>query len=340
MKTSVLRKTKQLEVVDIDLPVLKPNEVLVRVDCVGICGTDVSVYRGEYAVKENVVLGHEYNGTVAEIGSAVSLVKKNDYVASDASWGCGECHWCKYGLTSYCDKPNMLGRTIDGSLAEYIIVPEKVLHRIDRSVTSIEAQAVVGVATALRAKHRSGLKPGNSVLIIGPGYSGLIISQLCKLAGAKDVGMVGTRNSRLKIAEELGVDFTANISNSPDWEKEILKRTDNFGFDVCIEASGTVAGVLSSVRMVKKGGTIVQFGTSFNIIDGLPQKDFYTREISLIGSKGGFGCYQEAITLLEQKKLIIEPLITHRFPLEKVVDAFEVMDKRLDNVIRAAIFCS
>ena len=152
--------------------------------------------------------------------------------------------------------------------------------------------------------------------------------------------MVGTRDSRLQIAKGLGADFTWNNKQDPNWEKNVLERVDNVGFDVCIEASGTVPALLSAVRMVKKGGTVVQFGTSFNNIDGLPQKDFYSKEITMIGSKGGFGFYTKAVELLEQKKIMIEPLITHKFPLSEAAKAFEVMDKRLDNVLRAVVFCN
>lgn len=331
---------RKLDIIDVKLPKLKPNEVLVKVGCVGICGTDLSVYRGIYEAKDNVVLGHEYNGIVAEVGGEVSKVKVGDYVVSQASWGCGRCHWCYDGMASYCESPNMLGRTIDGSLAEYIIVPENVLLKISRDVNPVEAQGVVGIATALRALHRSGLKLGDSVLLIGPGYSGLIMLQLCKLAGAKDVAIVGTRDSRLQLANDLGADFICNNRFDMDWEKNILERTGNIGFDICIESSGTVSALLSAVRMVKKGGTVVQFGTSFNNIDGLPQKDFYCKEISMVGSKGGYGFYPKAIDLLEHKKVKIEPLITHKFALSEVASAFEVMDKRLDNVLRAVVFCN
>ncbi|HWR61692.1 MAG TPA: alcohol dehydrogenase catalytic domain-containing protein [Clostridia bacterium] len=340
MKASILKEPKKIDIIDAGLPKLKPDEVLVKVDCVGICGTDVSVYRGVYEARENVVLGHEYNGTVAEVGNEVSKVKAGDYVVSQASWGCGKCRWCYDGMASYCEAPNMLGRTINGALAEYLIVPENVLLKISREVTSLEAQAVVGVATGLRAVHRSGLKLGDSVLIIGPGYNALIMLQLCRLAGAKEVVMVGTRDSRLKTAQEVGADLTVNTRQEADWEKSLMKRTGNLGFDICIEASGTVPALLSAVRMVKKGGTVVQYGTSFNKIDGLPQKDFYSKEISVIGSKGGFGFYPKAVSLVEQKKLKIEPLITHKFPLREAARAFEVVDQRLDDVLRAVVFCN
>lgn len=340
MKASILRQTRIFDIVNVSIPELKPHEVLVKVDCVGICGTDVSVYRGDYTAKKNIILGHEFNGVVADIGNKVSKVCINDPIVSQASWGCNKCYWCNNGLYSYCEAPNMLGRTIDGSLAEYIIVPENVLFKIDKKVSSIEAQSVVGVATALRSLDRSGFKLGDSVLLIGPGYSGLIMMQLCKLAGAKDVVMVGTRDARLKISQDLGADLTININKDLEWEKNLLERTRKIGFDVCIEAAGTVSSLLSCIKMVKKGGTVVQFGTSFNKIDGLPQKDFYTREISLVGTKGGFGCYPKAISILEQKKLKIEPLITHRFPLSEVARAFEVMDQRLEDVMRAVVYCN
>lgn len=340
MKASILKGPKHFEIVDIILPDLKENEVLVKIDCVGICGTDVSVYRGIYKAKDNVILGHEFNGTVADVGKNVKRVSIDDHVVAQASWGCGKCTWCNTGLTSYCESPNMLGRTVDGSLSEYIIVPEHILLKISGEVTSIEAQATVGVATALRALDRANLKIGDKVLLIGPGYSAMIMLQLCKLAGADTVAMVGTRDDRLATAKDLGADLVYNIKTIPDWEDELSAKIVGMGFDIVIEASGTVQGLLSAVRMVKKGGRIIQFGTSFNNIDGLPQKEFYSKEISLIGTKGGFGFYPKAVSLIEKKKLSIDPLITHTFSLDDISSAFNVMDQRLDSVMRVAVFCN
>jgi threonine dehydrogenase-like Zn-dependent dehydrogenase len=159
------------------------------------------------------------------------------------------------------------------------------------------------------------------------------------MAGAK-VGMIGTREERLTLSKELGADFTENVKGSLGWEKEVLKMSGGHGFDICIEAAGTASGLLSALRLVKKGGTVVEFGTSIDLIDGLPQKDFYSREISIVGSKGGYGFYRKAIELLESHQIRIEPLITHTFTLEETPKAFEVMDRRLDKVIRAAVAVS
>lgn len=338
MKASILVAPTKFEIREIPDPKPSEGQVVVKVKCVGVCGTDVAVYRGEHQAKKDVILGHEYCGEVAEVGKGVSKYKPGDYVASEASWGCGLCEWCMRGQGSFCEALNSLARTIDGALAEYILVPVKMLHPLDKSVTLIEGQGVVGVATCLRAVSRAGISTGQRVLIIGPGYAGLILLQLCKLAGAQ-VGIVGTRHNRLAIAEEVGAEFTENIKENPGWEKSVLEKYAPRGFDVVIESAGNLSALLAAARTVRKGGTVLQFGTSYDSVCGLPQKDFYYREISIIGTKGGYGCYPTAIDLLNRHALTIGPLITHQYSLDKVAEAFEVMDKRLKNVLRAAVLC-
>lgn len=339
MKASILEDTKKIKIVDMEIPELSNKDVLVKVFCVGICGTDVSVYRGIYPAKKNIILGHEFCGEVVKVGQDVEKVAPKDYVVSEASWGCNSCYWCEKNYYNYCESPHRLGRTINGSLAEFIILPENVLHKIDNSVSYIDAQSVVAVSTALRALKRGDVKLGDKVVIIGPGYSGLIMLQLCKLIGAGVVGMIGTRDNRLKIAEDLGADFIVNIRTDKEWLNKLL-NIYKYGFDICIEASGTISGFQSAMNLIKKGGTIIQFGASFDKINDLPLKDFYNKEISIIGSRGGFGFYKKAIELLEMKKLKIEPLITHRFKLDEVPKAFNIMDKRLENVLRCVVFCN
>jgi 2-desacetyl-2-hydroxyethyl bacteriochlorophyllide A dehydrogenase len=338
MKASILAAPGKLELRDVPDPEVSEGRVLVKVSCVGICGTDVSVYRGSIPVKPDLILGHEYCGEVAEVGRGVSQYKAGDYVASAASWGCGVCAWCERGEPSFCEALNSLARTVDGSLAEYIVVPATMLYRMERSVPPVEGQGVVGVATGLRGVTRAGVKLGDRVLVIGPGYGGLILLQLCKLAGAR-AGIVGTREARLAIAREVGAEFTVNSQENPEWEKAVLHKEASRGFDVVIEAAGTISALLSAERMVKKGGTVLEFGTSFDTVNGLPQKDFYYKEISIIGTKGGYGFYNTAVELLNRHALKIAPLITHQYPLGKTSEAFAVMDKRLDNVLRAAVFC-
>jgi len=337
---SVLKQPRRLELREVPLPKPEPHEVIVKVGCVGICGTDVAVYRGDYKAKDEVILGHEFNGKVVEIGSHVRKVSVGDHVVSLASWGCGTCHWCTGGLPSYCNSPVSLGRTKDGALAEYIKLPENALFKVAPELSPISAHAVVNLSTALRAVHRAGLGIGDKVLIMGPGFSGLMIVQLCRLAGCSMVVMAGTRQGRLSIARELGADMVVNIREESDWEKRLLQETSGLGFDVCIEASGTASGLLSAVKLVKKGGKVVQFGTSYQTINGLPQNDFYTKEISLIGSKGGFGFYQKAIQLLEQDLIKIRPLVTHQFGLNEASDVFEaIVEKKFDDLLRAVVFC-
>ncbi|MGA2989733.1 MAG: alcohol dehydrogenase catalytic domain-containing protein [Candidatus Korobacteraceae bacterium] len=339
MKASVLVAPEKLELRE--LPDLKPaqREIVIKVKCVGICGTDVQVYRNSIVpTKSPLVLGHEYCGEVAEVGSGVANYQPGDYVSSGGAWGCGTCVYCKKGEASYCQSPNSLGRTSDGSLAEYIRVPAEIVYPLDKCVTPVQGQGVIGVGTGLRAVSRAGVKVGDRVLLIGPGYGGLIMLQLSKLNGAR-AGIVGTRAERLAIAKKVGADFTENTKENPDWEKDLLAREAPTGFDVVIEAAGNVGALLSATRMVKKGGTVLEFGTSFDTVSGIPQKDFYYREISIVGCKGGWGFYRTGIELLNRHAIKIDPLITHHYPLARTAEAFHVMDKRLDGVLRAAVYC-
>ncbi len=312
------------------MPSLKSTDALIKVKMLGVCGTDVSVYKGSYACKDNVILGHEFCGEVAAVGEDVFSCKVGDYVASAASSGCGKCAYCLEGKPSYCDNAQSLGRLVDGALAEYIAVDQHMIYHLDPGASLVEGQGVVGVSTALRAVKRGNIPMGSRVLVIGPGYSGLQIIQLCKMMGCH-VTMVGTRKPRLDLALALGADEVVNIRENPDWEKDVKNA------DVCIESAGTLTSLQSCMRKVKKGGVIVQFGTSKDIISYVMQKEFYYKEISLVGSKGGYGCYEQALSLLAAHRVKIEPLVTHVFPFEKAPEAFEMMDKRLDNVIRAAI---
>jgi L-iditol 2-dehydrogenase len=338
VKACVLTEPGKLEIVEREIRPPGEGEVLVKVDCVGICGTDVGVYRGDHKAKDRVIPGHEYCGEVVETGTGTRRLKPGDYVISEASWGCGTCHWCSRGLPSYCERPQSLGRTVDGAIAQYITVPESILHKSKQSVTPLEGQAGVGVATGLRVVARSGLGVGDRVLIIGPGFSGLLMVQLCRIAGAACVGMAGTRDERLRIAEKLGADFTVNIRSRPQWEEEITAEYARYGFDVCIEASGTESGFLSAIRLVRKGGTIVEFGISSDPLNGVPQEEFYRKEITVVGSKGGYGFYPKAVELLENRRIQVEPVVTHEFPLSESARAFDIADRRLENVLRAVIY--
>lgn len=330
MKAFVLKEPRRLEPTELKKPSPRGGEVLIKVKMLGICGTDVSVYRGDYRCKDQVILGHEFCGVVEAAGEGVVTCRPGDFVSSAASSGCGRCEWCLAGKPSYCDAARSLGRLVDGALAEFIAVERHMVHPLPPGTTPFEGQGMVGVATALRAVGRSNLRLGDRVLIIGPGYGGLQILQLCKMMGTH-VTMAGTRKERLALAGELGADCCVNARETPGWEEQTEKM------DVCFEAAGTLSALQSCVRLAKKGATVVEFGTSREIIGGIGQREFYDKELSLVGSKGGNGSYERALALLAAHRVQIEPLVTHVFPFEEAHKALETMDRRLDGVIRAAV---
>ncbi len=321
-----------------DMPIPEPAaaEVLIKVRTVGICGTDISIYKGISPAPYPVVLGHEFCGDVVKVGTGVENVKPGDYVISEASWGCGTCYFCQQGQPSYCEKPFVYGRTCDGALAEYVKAPARIVHRISAKVQPVEAQGVTAVATTLRALRRSGINVGQSAAILGPGYTGLLLLQLAKQSGAAPVIVTGTNDDRLQAAETLGADITVNIRRD-GWLDKILAATDGYGPDVVIEASGRPDALEQALAMVKKGGRIIAFGIAGSPIENFEAGQLYKKDIAIMGSKGGYFEYGNAVKALESHRLKTRELVTHVFQLEDAPEAFRFITNNSRSVVRAVV---
>jgi len=336
MRAMVLSASERLEIRDIAKPVCGVNDALLKIKSVGICGTDVGIYAGRYEFNPNVILGHEFYAEVLEAGAEVTKVAVGDTVVSEASWGCGRCPACMQAKPSYCANPHMLGRTENGAMAEYIVVPAVILHKIKNDIGSLEAQAAVSVASALRALQRLGDVFQKNVIVIGPGFNGLVLSQILQLAGVRSWGMVGTPRSkdRLVIAERMGASFTA--MTTAGYQENIRKEYPH-GFDICVEASGSEEALKLAFELVSSGGSILQFGLAHKPFDGLRQYDFYRKELCMLGTKGGYGCYPQAVSLLEKGVVDIASLVSHTYQLEEMPKAFQSILARKENVIRGVL---
>ncbi len=339
MKAIQLLSPNVLAVRDIPIPEPGAGEVLIKVRAVGICGTDISIYKGISPAPYPVVLGHEFCGDIVAMGAGVENVRLGDYVISEASWGCGTCHFCQRGLPSYCMKPFMYGRTCDGALAEYVRAPARIVHSVSRAVDPVEAQGVTAVATTLRAIRRSGLSVGQSAAVLGPGYTGLLLMQLAKLSGAGPVVVTGTNEERLQLARTFGADITVNIRQD-GWADKLIEATDGFGPDVVFEASGRPDALAQGVAVVKKGGTIVAFGITGSPVENFDAGQLYKKDISIVGSKGGYFEYGNAVRALENQRLHTRELVTNIFQLEETPEAFRFITSNSRSVIRAVVLVS
>jgi threonine dehydrogenase-like Zn-dependent dehydrogenase len=336
MKAARVHELGKIVIEDMPIPEINEKEILIAVHRAGICGTDVGVVDGHVSAKYPVTLGHEFSGTVAKLGNpALTDLKAGDPVFSGGGWGCGECELCHQGQGLYCKSRFSLGRNVDGCMAEFVKVDYRVVQKLPETVSFDEAQNMVNIACALRAVRKIDLRKVKTAAVFGPGNAGLIILQLLKMGGVDKVVMVGTRDFRLTMAKTFGADATVNVKKVNPVEA-ILKGFPD-GVDAVFESSGTAKALESAFSVVKPNGSVVVFGIIAEKIKEFDPSFLYYKEPVIYGSKGASGMYGESITLLEEKKLKILPMITHRFRLDETAKAFKVFTDKISDALRIVI---
>ena len=337
MKAARVHERGMIVIEEVPIPEIKEKEVLIAVHRVGICGTDVGVVDGHVSATYPVTLGHEYSGVVAKVGSPrlTPHLKVGDPVVSGGGWGCGECELCNQGLDLYCKNRRSLGRNVDGCMAEYIKVDYRAVSKLPPTVSLDEAQNVVNIGCSVRAVRKLDLTKIKTAAVIGPGNAGLMILQLLKMGGVAKVVMAGTRDFRLEMARRFGADEAVNIRRE-DLTKKIAGWFP-FGVDAVFESSGTTGGLQSAFDIIKSNGSVVVFSIITERMKEFDPSFLYLKEPIIYGSKGAGGAFPEAIRLLEEKKLQILPMITHRFPLEETAKAFKVFSDKVADALRIVI---
>jgi len=330
-------KTKRgpgnVELRDVDVPEIAPNEVLIEVKCSGICGTDIHIYHDLAFYSPPVILGHEYAGVIIRLGSEVSNFNVGERVTSPATIPCGTCFMCKINRPNRClgEEKRILGaHKADGTFTKYVAVPSKILHKIPDALSFDEAAVVEPAACAIHnISEMVGVKPGDIVVILGPGPMGLLSLQVAKTLGAEQVVITGVSadKDRLRLAEKLGADITINVEEED--AVEIIKSiTDGLGADVVIEASGASAARKQAFNLVRRCGKVGLIGltgrsTEINldkIVEG---------ELDVKGSWGTvWTSWRKALSLISSGKIKVAPLITAKLPLEKWYEGFRMMEER------------
>lgn len=253
-----------VDLIEVPEPTPGPGEALVEVGYAGLCGSDLGVYKFKDAFEFMTfprVMGHEYAGTVVEVGENVTEVEPGQQVVEEIIRGCGDCYQCRSGTPNLCIDARITGIHHDGAFAPYLIVPEEDLHAIPEDMSLREAAITEPTAVAARAVTRnSRVRSGTSVLVEGPGPIGLLMAQIARDQGGDVIvsGVGPDADYRLPLAEELGFD-TVNAA-----ERDVAgvadERTDGVGFDVVLDATGHESGLRTGADAVKKGGQIVVVG--------------------------------------------------------------------------------
>ena len=330
-----------LRIEDVPVPEIQEDEVLVQVEAVGLCGSDIHiVFEGVTPTPfKPMILGHEPSGVVARIGLRVEGWELGDRVVVDPLLFCGSCRNCITGHTEVCLNKKLIGVQGEGALAEYVAIPAKNLVHLPESVPSTVGAIITdAIATPFHALvDRAALKAGETVAIYGAGGVGLHAVQIAKLLGAAQIFVVEIREEQLERAKGLGADVTINPEDTSPVEA-ILEATEGLGVDVAAEFVGLEQTIAQSVESVLPGGRVVVAGLGPDPIKTVPPTVFVRDQISLLGSYAFTKRnIEQLVDLAATGRLNLEDSITHTFPLEKVNTGLEYLHEKIENPIRVAV---
>ena len=321
MLAAIFRGNKKIEVSEYTLPKLSVNELLIKVDCCGICGTDKHIFSGSAPSSIPIILGHEYSGSVVELIDPSAKFKIGDKVAVDPNIHCGYCNYCRKGMINFCENLKALGVTLNGGFAEYSIVPSSQAYILPFDFDLSIASFAEPLSCCLRGIEHADIKPGNSVVIIGGGTIGLLMVQLVKNCGASRIILIEPDQSK----QILGLEFGANFSFNSKEEKlfENVHDLVNGHVDVVIECVGDRSTIDDAFKIAGKGGKVVIFGlTPKDQSVTINLQYLFHKELKIFNSFLNPFTFQSAVNLLVTKKVEVLKLITQQIHLKEIPDYF------------------
>lgn len=341
MKALLLTEYKKLELTDIPVPQIGPEEVLIRVRACGICGSDVHGFDGSTGRRiPPVVMGHEASGVIEKIGSAVKNLAPGDRVAFDSMISCGKCQFCRRGHMNLCDNRQVLGVSCgeyrrNGAFAEYVAVPQHIIFKLPDSLSFEHAAMIEPVSVAVHAVSITPVRLGDTALVVGTGMIGLLTIQAARLAGCARIIAMDLEDYKLEVAKQHGADEVVNPRKT-DVVKYVLDATGGRGVDVSFEAVGATDPIRTAIASTKKGGTVTLIGNIRPEIE-LPLQSIVTREIRLQGSCASNGEYPECIALMSKGLIDVSPMMTAKAPLSEGASWFDRLYAHEPNVMKIVL---
>jgi threonine dehydrogenase-like Zn-dependent dehydrogenase len=313
---------RDLRWMEIDVPELLENEVLIKVKFCGVCGTDQAIYSGESSfwaeglIKVPMTFGHEYSGTITAAGKRVSNFKVGDRVVCDTGISCGICDRCREGDYLFCSRMKAVGTIVaqDGGYAEYAVMPERHVFMLPDNVSFEQGAMVEPIATGLYAVKKSSIKTGENVVIIGTGPIGLGAVPFAMLSGAKKVILAGRKDFKLEIGKKFGADEIINTTRE-DLHDRVMELTGGQGADVVIEASGSMDMLREAIRMSNYGGRVSCVAFYEKLLDGINIDLMIIKSIHLVPVGGSPNMGPVVIKMMECGKVDFTPMITQVIPL-------------------------
>ena len=357
MKAWVLKSPNELELKTKAIPNPSYSEVLVKIDAVAICATDLDVIsygppaliEGEKPFNKEFTPGHEYMGTVVALGPSVDEFQIGDRVTVEIHSGCGQCKRCRMGMYTSCHNYGLNygkknkghranGFTSDGGFKQYAINHINTLIKVPDDMTDEEATLVVTAGTTMYGlTELGGLVAGESLVVIGPGPIGLLGVAVAKALGADPVILIGTRNDRLEIGKKLGADFVLNVKEENDIVNSVKSLVGDLGADYVVECAGTEKALDDAIMMTNRGGKICLAAFPHDPIKvNIPH--MVINNIYMYGIRGeGKSATHRAMAFMKQKRFNAKLVHTHTFKMSELPTALKYAKERIDGAIKVVI---
>ena len=338
MMSAVLTEANRIEILTTDIPQPSANEVLIRVVCAGICGSELHAYKGLHKKRvPPVIMGHELSGTVAAVGENVRRFAVGDRVTVVPMYGCGECEECLRGETSLCAQKSILGsQKWPGAYAEYCVAPEKLVYKLPDNV-SFEAGALIEpLAVGLHAVRTAQICAGDKVAVLGAGAIGLCTAMMAAQAGAVPLICTDIQPFNLEKAMELGA---THVFDSRDEEliEKVLEVTEG-GCD-CVFVSAPVNALIDqALKMVRRQGQVICVA----MFDGQASVNVElnrAKETIITGTSMYYEKdFQRIINMLSHKRLDAEDLVSHKLPMHEADEAFKMYMDRVPGIVKILLY--
>ncbi len=340
-KAFFMQGTNNMIVKEVPVPQVGEKDVLIKVDVVGICGSDVHYYQhgkiGDFVVEGDFILGHECAGEVVEIGSGVKNIAVGDRVALEPGKTCGKCEFCKTGKYNLCPGVEFFATPpYHGVLQNYVTHPEDMCFKLPENVSNAEGALVEPLAVGLHAADQGGVKLGDTVVIFGSGCIGLVTLLACKARGASNIVVVDVLENRLETAKKLGATSVINAKEK-NAVKEIEKLTGGKLAHVAIDTAGADITVKQTVDVIMPGGCIVLVGMT-------PKDEVEFNFMKLMGKEGELktifryrNLYPVAINAIASGAINVKDIVSHEFDFEDTKKAFDFVSNNASDVVKAVI---
>lgn len=310
MKALVMEQPRRAVVKEVPDPKPGPGEVVIQVAQVGICGTDFHIFEGEFLSPYPLIPGHEFSGTISEVGDGVEGFRVGDRVTADPSLFCGRCVYCLTNRGNQCADWGALGNTVNGSMAEYVAMPARNAVKIPDDMSFATAAFIEPIACVVHAMNRLQLQVGQSVLLFGAGAMGQQLIQALSRAGAARLAVVDVSDNKLELARAFGATETANVRE--------IGRFAGHSFDVVVDATGIPSVIEQALAYMGKTAKYLQFGVTPRTAQiKLNPFDLYHKDWTILGSMAINHTFLHAFDWVKTGRIKLEPLVSKVITLEE-----------------------